>query len=219
MLSMRFSQYARLVLLCLLTLLCSTATRAQESPEATAAAYYAAIETGDWARMAALTHPDELARFRALVIGVVKELPTVPTVPTEEYRYGTLGTTQQEAFDYLRVVSLVHLEQLAPADVFERFLTNTSDVMSGVRSAFTGVENESESDILGSIAEGDSLAHVVRRARFTGERPESHLSQVREWEEGSRMDVLTVKRDGDAWRVLTDTGYAMYLSIRTLLTN
>lgn len=208
---MRLHRHTSLTVLVLWCVFCSSQARAQETPEETASAYYGAIGDGDWSRVAALTHPRELDRLRAIIVAVVEELRDT----TELGRFNSFANTRADALAKLSVGDLAQLNRLPPATVYERFLAGDEFL----ESILSSIENDAESDFLGHLSEGDSLAHVVRRARFTGLRPERPVIKVLEWDEASRMDVLTLRRDGDVWRVVTDTGYPMYLAIRSMLTN
>ena len=203
---MRFCWYALTALLSACSLGGPAVAQDANPPEHVAAAYYAAVEAGDWGRVVALTHPDELSDVKALVVGAIGDLPAT----ADSGGSGFFGTTQAGALQSMGLESASDLERLPPDDVYRRFLTGTSVAAKTIRALLTGVGEDSE--VLGHLTEGRALAHVVRRVRFTGE-------EFDEWGgEESRMDVLTVKRDGDGWRVVADTGFSMAVHLRAALT-
>jgi hypothetical protein len=123
--------------------------------------------------------------------------------------------SQEQVFSGLQVSNLAEAQELSPRVLLERLLSR--GLPNTVRSVLVGIENDTETDILGNVAEGDSLVHVVRRARFVGSRPELPVMRRVEFDQGSRMDVITLMRDGEEWRVVEESGFNLLLMINTLL--
>ena len=135
--------------------------------------------------------------------------------PADSARGSWPLVSQEQVFAGLQVRNLAEVRELSPRVLLERLLSR--GLPNSVRSVLVGTENDSDTAILGHVAEGDSLVHVVRRARFVGSRPEFPVSRRREFDQGSRMDVITLMRDGEEWRVIEESGFKLLLMIRTFL--
>jgi hypothetical protein len=79
------------------------------------------------------------------------------------------------------------MKTLPPRDVFVRFMSNLTTFVPQIREMHAG----SEYQVLGHVDEGGNVTHVVFRA--TLKRGETELT---------KMEVLSLKRDGETWKVL-----------------
>lgn len=133
----------------LLMLACSGATAQKaETPEEVTRHYFDAMEKGNWKANAALMHPDELARFRAVF------------APLMESPKGAEG-----ARELLGLNSPAEFRKLSDLEVFEQFLTN----IMGKSPNMAEMMSNMESTILGSVIEGKDTAHVLYRMKMSGE--------------------------------------------------
>jgi hypothetical protein len=178
----------------------------RESPEAVAGAYYSAVRSATWAEVARLTHSRTQEKVRSAVLSAP---------PADSSRGSWPLVSQDQVIAGLGVRNLAEARELGSRVLLERLLSR--GLPNSVRSVLVGTENESDTAILGHVAEGDSLVHVVRRARFVGSRPELPVMRGVEFDQGSRMDVITLMRDGEEWRVVEESGFKLLLMIRTLL--
>ena len=178
---------------------------AQDSPEATASAYDAAARSGDWHRVASLTHPRVLARVKALMVRFAEgtaepgdaQLPPLPS---------------ERVLAQLRVQSVAELAALEPSTLFERVFTGA--VPERARMAFEQTTGYAAYEAVGSVREGDDLAHVVRRMRLTNtpkQGPASGLVDV------DRMEVLTVHRTEGQWLVDDEVSFRQWLVLRWMM--
>jgi len=175
------------------------------SPEMVAAAYYAAVRVADWAQVARLTHPETHRQVKTFLIA---------SPPDEPGRSSFPMVSREQVLSGLHA-SMEEIQAMDPELLFERLLSR--GVPDPVRSVLTGTENDSETRILGHVDEGDSLVHVLRRATFLAPRPESPVARQVEWDQGSRMDVITLKRDGSSWRVIEESAFSLFMFLQVFL--
>lgn len=128
----------------LIILACSGAAAQTESPEEVSRRYFEAMEKSDWKANAALMHPDELARFRAVFM------------PLMDSPKGAEGA--QELFG---LNSTAEFAKLSDQEVFEKFLVT---VMG--RSDMSELLSTMRSTVIGSVMEGKDTAHVLYRMRM-----------------------------------------------------
>lgn len=122
--------------------------RVADTPEATAAAYAAAIRANDWGRSAHYMHPEALAQFRRLFVPIVD--------------LDTSGQSRQQLFG---VASGAELTALSDSALFTRFFTSLVSRAPGLGAALGAAEVQP----LGHVTEAPDLAHVVFRMRSTVE--------------------------------------------------
>jgi hypothetical protein len=117
------------------------ARQGDDTPEAVAAAYMAAMRAGDWQAMADLMHPDALSELRGL-LGPIMRHPE-----TAQLRMAMFQTNDTLALDAVS------------DDAF--FAAFTQFVLSQDPASSAALRN-AEIEVLGRIMEGDT-AHVVSR--------------------------------------------------------
>ena len=153
--------------------------RAQEStPEAVAASYLSAMQAADWAGMAKLMHPDALHQLREFLAPLFAS--AVPEADAFRQQFLGVRTASEAA-------------ALSATTVFANFVRalNARDP--------TAAQALSEAIIhqIGHVTEDTDVAHVVYRATLDLEG-----LMV------TNVNVLTLKRSGDAWRVLLTGDYS-----------
>ena len=175
------------------------------SPELVAADYYAAVRAANWDQVAMLTHPETHRQVKTLLVSAL---------PNESGRSSFPMLSREQVLSGLGA-SLEEVRAMDPELLFERLLSK--GVPDPVRSVLIGTENDAETRILGHLREGDSLVHVVRRATFLAPRPERPVVRQVEWDQGSRMDVITLKLDGTVWRVIEESAFRIMMLLQVLL--
>jgi hypothetical protein len=115
-------------------------------------------------------HPEALARFRAMF------------VPLATHEKG--AELRQEMFG---ANSVAELNALTDVELFERFLRS----LMTLSPEFQAVMGAAETDMLGHVAEGPDLAHVVYRMRLTVEGMAV-----------TKLDVMSLRRAGSEWKAL-----------------
>jgi len=156
---------------------------APSSPEYSADLFYQSFQTGQWADLADVLHPDALALFQRRLLSVVR---------TDES-----GQVAREVFG----VEPSALEAMATDDLFESLLRGILGYAPGMIQAMTGkrvrilghvVEAEYGPEaIQGEAARDGPTAHVVLRTRepLSGSSP-------------SRVGILSLAQDGTNWKVI-----------------
>jgi hypothetical protein len=147
------------------------ALAAQETPEQVVQRYYETFRTGDFSGNVALMHPDALAEMKETMEG----LASFP------------GATEEPEFAAMFGVRTVAELQALPADtLFARILRKQMQD-EGMREVVQAMQVS----VLGHVAEGDSLAHVVYRMRMS--LGEMQVDQVQ---------VAPLRQSNGQWRVL-----------------
>jgi hypothetical protein len=118
---------------------------AQESPESVAKAYFAATREGNWAKLASLMHPDELASIKSMFAAVINADKT--------------GDAAKTVF---KLKSGAEYQQLSDAAVFERVLDFITSVAPDMKADLAA----STTSILGKVDESPDLAHIVYRTQL-----------------------------------------------------
>lgn len=155
------------------------------APEQVAKEYLDAVERMHWEAVVSRLHRDALSSFRsyleALLFGRVDpRAPAAEAVPLET-------PARMEGLETLTGAGSVEaFLALSDAEVFVQALRALQADSPGMMNAWV----DRTTEILGSVPEADTLAHVVYRLewRLTGATPDT--------------EILTVRRlDGEGWRV------------------
>ncbi len=146
------------------------APRADDSIDTVIAHYIAATKAGDWAASAAWMHPEALATFREMMMPVF-----------------LADTSGQAARTLLGTAELATVEKLGDREVFERFLRAMTSAVPQLAEALAGAEMT----VIGNVAEGPDVVHVVYRAKASMQG--LSLEQVQ---------TMALKRYGDTWRLM-----------------
>jgi hypothetical protein len=118
------------------------AQTSSDTPESVAASYMAAMRAGDWARCAALMHPDALTQLRRIF---------TPIVAADES-----GQVLRQIFN---VQNNNEFAQLSDAVLFERVMRAVSARSPETSAGFTNATMT----IIGSVPESPDMSHVVYR--------------------------------------------------------
>jgi hypothetical protein len=153
-------------------------TTQDSTPESTATAYMQAVQHGRWADMASLMHPEALTQLRTLM----EPLFSSKAPEADDFRQQFLGVrTVREA------------AALSDTTVFANFVRAINDRNPTAAEALRAATI----DVIGHVGEGPDVAYVVYRATLDVEGMTI-----------SNVNVLTVKRWGDGWRVLLSGDYS-----------
>jgi hypothetical protein len=158
-----------------------------EKPEEVAHTYIRAMADLHLNVVADSMHPSALDAFQKILGGIADGIAAAPTdrKPPEKMVDALFGDK-----------GLATIKTDSARDVFVRFMSNLTTFVPQIREMTAG----SEYQVLGHVDEGD-LAHVVFRA--TLRRGEVSMT---------KMDVLTLKRAGDSWKVLLTDELATIVS-------
>lgn len=129
---------------------------------------YEAYGASDFERAATLMHPDALADLQNMLVVVAKDEPGMGRVFT--------GAESAEA-----------LAALSPEEVYTRFIGSILKIQPDMADILGTMEAE----VVGHVAEGDSLAHVLSRSTMS-----TSGATV------TQMQVVTVRQYDDGWRAL-----------------
>ena len=163
-----------------LTALCGSIARipAVETPEQVAHSYIRAMADSRLSIVADEMHPAALERFKGVLVGIAEAIVAAPAErkPSPKIVSALFGEAGVEAV------------KTTPArDVFVQFMSNLTTFLPQIREMSAGTEHE----IIGHVDEGGNVTHVVFRA--TLKKGSTELT---------KMDVLSLKRDGEDWKVL-----------------
>ena len=166
------------LLCCLAIALSPIAARAAEeaTPEAVAKRQIEAMKSLNWELVARYTHPKALEQMQALFIPVV-------------IAGSAASKDNPAAEEMMRIVfagkSADELSSMLPSAFFQIVMKGISGATPDFKFAMTGMDVQ----VLGSVKEGDNIAHVVYRlSRKMGE-------QV-----ATKIAITTVERDGETWK-------------------
>jgi hypothetical protein len=120
------------------------AMAAQDTPESVAKAYFAAMQSADWAKCASLMHRDALASMKRTLAAAINA-----------------DKTGDAAKTIFKLKSVAEYSQLSEATVFERVM----DFITSVEPEMKTVLASSTNTILGRVDESPDLAHIVLRSR------------------------------------------------------
>jgi len=120
------------------------ARAAQDSPESVAKAYFAAMQSADWAKCASLMHRDALASMKRTFAEVINA-----------------DKTGDAAKTIFKLKSGAEYSQLGEAAVFERLMDFITSVAPDMKTALASSTNT----ILGRVDESPEIAHIVFRSR------------------------------------------------------
>lgn len=158
--------------------LASVSAASAEQPEEVAHLYIRAMADAQINAVADQMHPSALDRFKSIMTEIADAISAAPAdrKPSPKVVNALFGDEGPAV-----------VKDLPPRDVFVRFMSNLTTFVPQIRAMHAG----SEYQVLGNVTEGGNLAHVVFRAT---------LSQ--EGREMTKMSVLSLKRDGEHWKVL-----------------
>jgi hypothetical protein len=129
------------------------ARAAQDTPESAAKAYFAALQSADWAKCASLMHREALASMKRTFAAAINA-----------------DRTGDAAKTIFKLKSGAEFSQLSEATVFERVMDFITSVEPDMKTAMASSTNT----ILGRVDEGPDLAHIVFRSRTKMEGEETN---------------------------------------------
>ena len=163
-----------LAILLALTLAARAAT-----PEEIAKGYMEAVKSGDSEHVGAFMHPAALEIFKGILVQVAAVVATADADadPKKSTAIKVLfGDVKPEA-----------AKDASAKDLFVHFMANLTTAIPLMRQMLAN----STYDFIGHVDEGANQAHVVYRATLaTGGATVT------------KMEVLTLKRDGEEWKVM-----------------
>ncbi len=122
------------------------------------------------------SHPQELAMFRARMLPGIQQ---------------AMNTAQKDQVltVFAPARTFAEIEKLPADRLFTRYLQGAMNQMSATKLQITNT-------VLGQVAEGDSLAHVVYRQRIVaGTNPPA-----------SNVALLSLRRSPGGWKVIIEAG-------------
>jgi hypothetical protein len=148
---------------------------APSSPESVVQGYLRALKSGQYLAVAEFMHPEALAKFRTMILPLVEE--------------SAGGDPTESLLPLFRGVSdIAALKKLSHAEFFAAFFGGLTDANPGIKEALSS--GSLTLTPIGSVPEGD-IIHVVCRT-----------SAAVEGISVSKMEVVSLRRSTDSWRVL-----------------
>jgi hypothetical protein len=130
----------------LIIILCAVAlSQTPETPESVAKNYFAAMQSGEWAKCAGLMHPEALVSMKRTFGSIVKA-----------------DKSGEAAKALFGLKSAAEFEQLSDTAVFEKLMSFITGAVPDLKTALAA----STSTILGQVAESPELAHIVYRTQI-----------------------------------------------------
>jgi hypothetical protein len=117
-----------------------------ETPEAVTQQFGAAMRANDWVGSAELMHPDALARFRSMLIPILRA-----------------DSTGQLCERLFATTSSAEIAALPDAELFARFFRTLVGGTPEIGGMFAGADMVP----VGHVLEGNDVAHVVFRMKVT----------------------------------------------------
>lgn len=153
--------------------------RAAATPEEVARGYMDAVKAADMEHVGVFMHPAALEKFKGILVQLAEVIGNVDaeTDPKKNTAIKILFGEEKPQT----------VKDAAAKGLFVHFLTNLSQAMPMLRQML----NDSTYDFIGHVDEGGNQTHVVYRATLT-----TGGTAV------TKMEVLTLKRDGEEWRVM-----------------
>ena len=161
--------HARWIIVLVALVLGATSTSAQSAsgPEPAARHYFGLMQKADWDGAAAAMHPDALQEFKSLFESFAAHENGVEVIS-----------------QFFGVKTAAEFKALPPAEVYARLMRSLVSMSDEMRQAMTSVKAE----IIGSVAEGPDVAHVVYRMNMG-------VADV----SIAKVQVLSFRRSGDRW--------------------
>jgi hypothetical protein len=123
-------------------------------------------------------HPSALQHFKKIMVEIANGVEAAPPErrPPEKMLNALFGEGGPQS-----------MRDAEPREAFVRFMSNLVTFLPQVREMHAG----SEYQVIGHVDEGGNITHVVYRATLRRGPAELH-----------KMDVLSLKRDGEDWKLL-----------------
>lgn len=167
------------LLLCLLLAFAPVAAMAQSSAQRGAQAALEAMRAEGLPALAAHMHPQELARFRSLVLPALAPPADAPVALQR-------NAAMLRASVFGPQVTAAALTQMSPASLLGGFLAANQQQMQQGGMGFGSFQ------VLGEVAEGDTVHVLARSQTLVGPQRTPFDS----------LEVLSLRRDGTQWKLL-----------------
>ena len=169
----------RITILTLLILGNAAITRAESTPEEVVVTYFASFKESDMKNLASNMHPDELTKFRKMMLPVmVKGISMTTNVDESEDAMAMQVFTGDD--------SIGNISNESPEAFFTRFMKWVMTINPDMKSSMESAKIEP----VGHVMEGD-LAHVVYRMKV--EMLGTFVTQI---------SAITLKKNGDEWKLM-----------------
>jgi hypothetical protein len=150
-----------------------------QSPETVARGYMEAMRAGDMEQVVTYMHPSALEKFKGILTEVAEIIVAADPNADPKRMVAVKMLFGEEGPESVKTTDA--------KDVFVRFMRNLTAGIPRMREMLANVVYE----FVGHVDEGGNQTHVVYRARLkTGGA------------EVTKMETLTLKRDGEEWRVM-----------------
>lgn len=161
------------------TLLISGINAHAQSPESVARGYMEAMRAGDMEQVVTYMHPSALEKFKGILVEVADIMAAADPVADPKKSAGLKMLFGEEGPQMVKTAEA--------KEVFVRFMRNLTAAIPRMRQMLAS----STYQFIGHVDEGGNQTHVVYRATL-----ETGGAEV------TKMEVLTLKRDGEEWRVM-----------------
>lgn len=169
------------------------------TPEAVVQNYWAAMQAADWSKCASLIHSQSLARIRK---------------SSDRFVTTLIAFGEGNLHSHFGVASREEYAELSDAVVLERLLRRMAQ-----QPGYQEILQATRYKLLGTVNESDDLVHVLWRSDVELLDAQGRRLKVAKFERSSevigvsveveapgpddeRASVISVKKDGDAWRIL-----------------
>ena len=149
------------------------------TPEEVAKGYMEAVKSGDMEHVATFMHPAAMEKFKGILVQVA-EVVTVADADADPKK----NTAIRVLFGDVKPAAA---KDVPAKDLFVSFLGNLAKAIPLLRQMLA----DSTYAFIGHVDEGGNQTHVIYRATLT-----TGGTAV------TKMEVLTLKRDGEEWKVM-----------------
>lgn len=151
----------------------------EQPAETVARGYIEAMRSGDMEHVATYMHPAALEKFKDILTKVAEVIIAANAAADPK--------TNQAVQVLFGAAGPHAVKEADPKELFVGFMGNITKVVPMMREMLAG----STYDFIGHVEEGGNLSHVVYRATL-----KTATAEV------TKMEVLTLKRDGEQWKVM-----------------
>ena len=169
------------------------------TPEAVVQNYWATMQAAEWAKCADLIHPQSLRRIRK---------------SSDRFVAALIVFGEGNLLNYFGVASRQEYVALSDAVVLERLLRRMAQ-----QPGYQEILQATKYQLLGTVKESDDLVHVLYRSDVVLLDAQGRRLEVAKFEQSNeviglrvevkipepneeRVSVISVKKDGDSWRIL-----------------
>ena len=197
-----------------MTLFCVVGSKQASTQQDIASRYVVAVENGDWDAVAEMLHPLVVTDLKNYIIESFDRLP--------DSSYATPGMERRinsklDALDAFSASRVDDLRQLDDIELLKTFFKKFGNRQGSISQLLSKMSEMVTSEIVGSIQESPDVTHVLRRVKLV-ESPENEMVALRpQWRNGLRMDVITLRKDGNEWKIWMDSGIPLASSVQSMM--